>query len=361
MKQSIFIVDDVATNIKLAASVLRNEGYRLLFAGNGREALAQIPKYMPDLILLDIMMPDIDGIQVCNELKKEKETAQIPVIFLTAKNDPKCVTQAFHAGGVDYITKPFNNEELLARVRTHLELKRQRDELKSLNETKDRLFSIISHDLKNPFGNALSFSELLEKNIDKYPLQKIKQNVEFIHTSIQMGYNLLENLLQWSRSQIGHIPYSPEEIDASHIIGATVMMTKHIAEKKEINISSPTIEGIKVFADKNMLQTIIRNLVSNAIKFTSANGKIIILANETSENTEIIVSDTGIGIKPESLKKLFKIENPCATTGTGGEQGTGLGLVLCKELIEKNNGTLTVESTPDIGSDFKITLPKRKS
>ena len=200
-RQKVLIVDDVTKNIQLVANFLKQAGYDINFAISGKTAIKHIKKARFDLILLDIMMPEMDGFEVCKKLKSEDETKDIPVIFLTAKTDIDSITQAFKAGGVDYITKPFNKAELLARVKTHLELQHQKRNLKELNATKDKFFSIIAHDLKSPLNHLLGLSEILQKELESAGSDEIIKIANLINKSAKSGRLLLENLLEWSRSQ----------------------------------------------------------------------------------------------------------------------------------------------------------------
>jgi signal transduction histidine kinase len=231
------------------------------------------------------------------------------------------------------------------------------EQLTVLNATKDRFFSIIAHDLRNPFHLLIGFSELLLKNFEKYSADKNRKYLQMILESSQSGHSLLENLLQWSRTQTGHISFEPTRIKLNEIILETFLLHSGMAEQKNILLESSVNDNTFIFADENMVKTIIRNLISNAIKFTPDNGQINIKALEQQSMIEITVSDTGVGISEENLKKLFRLDTPVSTMGTQKEKGTGLGLLLCKEFVEKHGGKIRVESTEGKGSDFIFTLP----
>lgn len=238
-----------------------------------------------------------------------------------------------------------------------LELQIKKEELKEINATKDKLFSIIAHDLKNPFSSVLGFSELLIKNIGNYNVEKSEIFLKLINSSIRNMIVLLDNLLNWVKSQSGQITFNLENINLSLIIQEVIEISKITASIKKISINFLQSDNIEVYADQNMLKTVLRNLVFNSIKFTNPGGKIDILAMQNFNFVEITVSDSGIGISEENRKKLFNLETNITTTGTDNEKGSGLGLVLCKEFVEMHGGKIWVESEEGKGSDFKFTLP----
>lgn len=230
------------------------------------------------------------------------------------------------------------------------------ERLRELNATKDKFFSIIAHDLKNPFNDLMGFTQLLALNIDKYDKTKIEQFTHIIHQSAKLAYNLLENLLDWSRSQTGTLKFKPEKISVNQLINENIDLLESTARNKNIEIYSEVNDKTYAFADKNMIRTIIRNLISNAIKYTNQGGHIRIISN-CSKTCEISVLDSGIGISSENIDKIFKIDESFSTLGTEREKGTGLGLILCKEFVEKNGGKLKIKSDPNKGSTFTFTLP----
>jgi PAS domain S-box-containing protein len=249
------------------------------------------------------------------------------------------------------------SEELAAQADN---LRKINNELERLNRTKDKFFSIIAHDLRNPFHAIIGFSELLTKEYNTMDDQQRKGLLELINVSSEGAFNLLENLLQWARTQTDKIKYSPENMDINEIIVSTINLLSITAEKKHIRLRNNIAAKTMVYADKNMINTIIRNLISNAVKFTANDGEVSIDAADKERIIEIRVTDTGVGMNKESLGKLFRIDMYHSTTGTSGETGTGLGLVICKEFIEKHGGKIIVESEENKGSTFSFTLPKKK-
>jgi PAS domain S-box-containing protein len=239
----------------------------------------------------------------------------------------------------------------------HAELKEKNAQLHELNASKDKFFSIISHDLRSPFSALLGFSQMLEQNIEKYTCADIKQRVHWLHVSAERLYALLENLLTWSRLQCGAMQQQPRQIQLIDIAEDNVDLFAPKAEQKKIVLSQTVSEHLCAYADYSMVDTVVRNLVSNALKFTPAGGHIEISAREQNDFVEIAVSDTGIGIYPGDLPKLFRIDVQYTHIGTAGEKGTGLGLILCQELVERNSGKIWVESEVGKGTIFRFTLP----
>jgi signal transduction histidine kinase len=229
--------------------------------------------------------------------------------------------------------------------------------MKQLNVDKDRFMAILAHDLKSPFNALLGFSEELKDNVRTLSIDQIESYVTNINSSAQNSFNLLEDLLIWARLQQGQMPYRPQKLNFIEIYRNVSAVLKSNADAKNISVNCFTSDDISVYADPDMLKTILRNLLSNAIKFTNKGGTINISATLTFSNTTIVISDNGIGILPDDLTKLFDISKIYTTRGTEKEKGTGLGLVLCKELVVRHGGKIWVESQPGIGSDVKFILP----
>lgn len=236
-------------------------------------------------------------------------------------------------------------------------LKENEKQLRQLNIDKDRFISILSHDLINPFNNLLGLSEILKEDVTKLKPEEIEEMAVSINRSAQNTYNLLEDILIWIRTQQGKIPFKPQNLIFSDICSNVVGTLDSVATSKNITINCFASKDTSIFADANMVKTIMRNLVSNALKFTYKGGNININVEENPESAIVTVSDNGIGIKPEDLTKLFDISKVLSTSGTEEETGTGLGLLICKEFVEKHNGKIWVESNSGVGSDFKFTLP----
>ena len=240
------------------------------------------------------------------------------------------------------------------------EKKRMEDQLRDLYATRDKLMSIISHDLKSPFNGILGFANLILQDYDELSNQERKEFILNIQISAQGAFELLENLLEWSRIQTGKIQFSFEEFNLSRMIYENFILLQASAEKKQIRLYNLTPPDGFIIADHNSMLTIIRNLLNNAIKFTPRGGKVTVTAEQKDNLWEVSILDTGVGIKPEDLQKLFKTGETVKTKGTENEKGTGLGLLLCNEFVEKNGGTIRAESTPREGSKFIFTVPAKK-
>lgn len=356
-KPLILIVDDTPKNIQVLGKTLHDIGYNVSIATSGSQALDSVKKEKPDLILLDIQMPEMDGFEVCKILKRNSDTKGIPIIFLTAVTDSDKIVEGFELGAVDYITKPFNSAELSVRVATHIEIKQSREKLKDLNATKDKFFSIIAHDLKNPFSTLLGFSKLLFENAPNYTTNQIQEYAQIMNNTAKQSYTLLENLMHWAKTQTGNITVIPESSSMDNLLSITIPLVSGSALKKNITIESNVDKDNLVYIDNSLTTTILRNLLTNAIKFTHTNGKIIVSTKKKNEFLEVSITDTGVGIDPKNIEKLFRIDSKVSSPGTESEEGTGLGLILCKEFVEKQGGTIWVTSELGKGSKFTFTLP----
>ncbi len=242
--------------------------------------------------------------------------------------------------------------------RLNADLRKSEYHLRELNEAKDKFFSILSHDLKNPFNGLLGLSELLLSKMDSLEPKDIKESIGSIYESSKYLYQLLENLLEWGRIQMSGTPYEPEDCSLHIIAKDCIFLLKNRAEEKDIHISFEIPNDIWVYADQNMIRSILQNLISNAIKFTPRGGQIRIFLEQMDQWIEVFISDTGVGISREDQEKLFQIDQYHSTFGTAHEKGSGLGLILCKELVEKNGGKIWIESSSSEGSTFVIRLSK---
>lgn len=361
---TILIVDDTPANLQMLGNFLLQNNYKIEYAVNGAAALEWVKEKEFDLILLDIAMPEIDGFEVCKRLKANVKTKDIPVIFLTAKIETNNIVKGFDLGAADYVVKPFNQKELLARIDCHLELshakkiiEQQNNQLKVLNQSKDKFFSIIAHDLRNPFSALLGLLKLLKDKHRKVTAEWMDNSISALYDASKNCYNLLENLLLWSRSQTDRIAFSPVKINLREVIDESIALHNIAIENKKIEILAPALDNIYVMADFNMVNTIARNLISNAVKFTPNNGKINIDIKKEKKLVVTSVADNGMGIKKDLQKKIFEIGNSVTTQGSEKETGTGLGLIICKEFVEKNGGKIWFESTWKKGSKFMFSLP----
>jgi len=249
-------------------------------------------------------------------------------------------------------------QDITKRKRNEEQVLRYTEELKNLNASKDKFFSIISHDLRSPFNSLLGLTEFLTHSYDEMNPSDIKNSILNIYNSAQQVYNLILNLLEWSMLQSGRLKVEKSIINLAELGMEIMNLYKEGANNKKLELVNNMNDSILIYADKYMIDTIVRNFVSNSIKFTNPGGKIIIKGMINGDNAEVSVTDTGIGISQEDQKNLFRIDEQTRRDGTANEKGTGLGLILCKEFIEKNNGVLWVESEEGKGSRFSFTVPR---
>jgi signal transduction histidine kinase len=376
---TILIVDDSAANLGFLRDYLLMYKFNVLIAQDGQTALDLIENgERPDLIMLDIMMPGMDGFEVCKRLKENEAVKDVSVIFLSVLSEASDRLRGFDIGAVDYIDKPFQKEEVLARVIAQLTIRKQQmdlkreikertlaekqlqrytEELKELNASKDKFFSIIAHDLKSPFTALLGFADYLNTHLDDLKKEEVKECSTNIYKSAQGVFNLLENLLHWSSIQTGRMDFIPLKFNLNKLIDETFVLYQVNAFKKKIKLLNNTPVSGEVFADRKMIETVLRNLISNAIKFTPSGGEVIINSQLNNGQIEISVIDTGVGISPEQMTALFKIDEHQNGTGTDKEMGSGIGLILCREFVNKNNGKIWVTSKRGEGSTFIFSLP----
>ena len=388
----ILIVDDIEHNIfTLRTLIEAHFEANLIEATSGEQVLHIINERSVDLILMDVMMPGMDGFETARLIKNRPKTSSIPIIFISAY-DPtqKLLEKGIAAGGYDYLTKPIDDNQLVYRLKMYLRfikhefmmnlhlrelnlklieeieerkatefsLQISQIELKTANSSKDKFFSIIAHDLKNPFNGIIGLSTLLIDDFDNFPVEEQKGFIQDIKTTAENTFRLLQNLLEWSQTQTGKIHFEQTQFYLTSITSEIVALVKTSAGNKNIVVGVAISPEIRVYADKNMINTVIRNLLLNAVKFTKSGGRIILAARNVGNMVEISVADNGIGISPKNIENLFCIDCNTISYGTEGEQGTGLGLILCKEFIDKNSGTIRVESEVGVGSTFTITIPE---
>jgi signal transduction histidine kinase len=238
------------------------------------------------------------------------------------------------------------------------EIKLKNNLLQSLNNEKDKFFSILAHDLRNPLSSFVAASQILNEDFSRMNSEEIKEITSRMNWSAKNIYTLLENLLEWSQLQRGGLDIMPQKLNLKKIIESCIGILSEFARQKEIELVMSLTDKYEVFADRHMVDTVIRNLISNAIKFTGRGGKIDVTARANQDNSvEIMVSDTGTGMSPDLIHKLFLLNERVSLKGTEGETSSGLGLILCKEFIEKNRGKIWVESEEGKGSTFFFSLP----
>lgn len=364
----ILIVDDVMSNVLLLKVLLTNEKFAIATASNGRQALEQVEKENPDLVLLDVMMPDMSGFEVAQHLKSNPNTADIPIIFLTALNSTADIVKGFQVGANDFISKPFNKEELIIRVTHQISLvaaKRlilsKTEELQRTIAGRDKLYSVIAHDLRSPMGSIKMVLNMLILNL---PSEKIGAEMYELLTMANQTtedvFSLLGNLLKWTKSQIGKLNVVYQDVDLVEVTDGVIEIFSMVASLKKIRIHEMKPEKMMVNADIDMLKTVVRNLLSNAIKFSKENSEVLVKMEEVDGMAVVSVQDYGCGISEEGQKKLLHTDTHFSTFGTNNEEGSGLGLLLCKDFVVKNGGKLWFTSKEGEGSIFSFSIPVKK-
>jgi len=361
MKQKdnhILIVDDNRENLKVCGGLLKDNGYQISVATNGRGALELLEKESPDLMLLDVMMPEINGFKLCEQIKKDARFVDTPIIFLTAKYQPDDILEGFKSGGVDYITKPFNREELLIRVKTHLELFQAKKNIVQLNKNRDKLYSVVAHDIRSPLAGIMVTLDEMVKGSIKYTDKNFDYIIELLSQSSRETMGLLNNLLQWTKLQTSQLNLVFKENSIANMVQGILDVYAQNATYKNINIVNETNDNDFGYFDHNTMSAVIRNIVNNAVKFTDNSGTITIKTSQTDNTVNIHIEDTGTGIEPDKLQQIVEGINFASSSGTNKEQGSGLGLTLVRDFIKANAGEFNMSSQPNIGTQVVITLPR---
>lgn len=375
-KSLILIIDDVPQNLMVLRASLERQGYRVEEAASGRVALQMLESITPDLILLDVMMPDWGGFDVCKKLKEMPHTAAIPVVFLTARTEQADILQGFLVGGVDYITKPFHVQELLARVHTHISLKKAQDmlvkhatqlekqaeDLRQLNREKDEFLAIVAHDLRSPLNAISGAAQILQEQVQDLNKPDLDSYTAMIERNADRMLAIISHLLDIHRLENGKIhPHLSwfllqdllEQIRSDYQT-RTAEKSQHLL--LEVDPELPTIQ-----TDPLLLREILDNLVSNALKF-SANHTQVTLRAHFGENANgdkqirIEIEDQGPGFTKEDSQQMFKKFSRLSARPTGGEASIGLGLSIAHQLSQLLHGQLTYQSLEQ-GSRFCLSLP----
>ena len=361
----VLIVDDVISNVLLLKVLLTNEKFNIVTAGNGTQALEQVKKEKPDLVLLDVMMPDISGFEVAQQMKADPEMSEIPIIFLTALNSTADIVKGFQVGGNDFISKPFNKEELIIRVTHQISLvaaKRiivQTEELRKTIMGRDKLYSVIAHDLRSPMGSIKMVLNMLILNLPSETIgEEMYELLTMANQTTEDVFSLLDNLLKWTKSQIGKLKVVYQDINMVEVVEGVSEIFTMVAGLKNIKIVQDVpVADVAVRADIDMVKTVIRNLISNAIKFSNEGAEVVVSLAEEDGMAIVSVKDSGCGIDEENQRKLLHTDTHFSTFGTNNEEGSGLGLLLCKDFVIKNGGKLWFTSKKGEGSTFSFSIP----
>ncbi len=355
----LLVVDDQESNIQVVGAALGQLGFEILPATDGLQAFQRLAVRRPDLILLDLLMPEMDGFEVCHRIRENLDWAEIPIIFLSSADDKGLIVRALESGGVDYITKPFNHAELVTRVRTHLALKRARDDLKQLAEDRDELLGILTHDLKNHLGGMDMSAQLLRDRTEAMADPKLRLMAENIsHSSSQMLAFVKEFLANASADHGFNL--KTESVNLSDAAARAVQQHQEAAKRKQLvlKVVLPP-NGTLVQADGAALNQVLDNLLSNAIKFSPPGKQIrLTVCPPGAGYVECQVQDEGPGLSENDKTRMFRRYGRLSARPTGGEPSTGLGLSIVKKLVLAMHGELACESTPGNGATFAFRLPR---
>jgi two-component system, sensor histidine kinase and response regulator len=362
----ILIVDDVPQNLQVLRSTLQKAHYRIAAANNGEVALRYLQKNIPDLILLDVMMPVLNGFEVCRQIKAQEHLKDIPVIFLTARTEKEDVITGFEAGGVDYITKPFNMSELMSRVKTHISLKNARDtilkmneSLIALNEEKTELMHIASHDLKNPLTAILMHAQSL-KDLNASDSGAFESGEAILRSGSKM-LDIITNLLDMQRLEAGKEDSTPELIDVIELVSQVLKEHQAHAQKKQIHLEwNPQNELFFTESNWRLLQQILDNLLSNALKYAPPKGHVTVSVQLGARETlNLSIQDNGPGFTAKDRERMFQKFARLSARPTADEDSTGLGLSIVKRLCELLSIDIALETQPGEGSCFTLILPRK--
>ena len=362
---SILVVDDVISNVLLLKVLLAAQKFNVITASNGMEAIDITKKQQPDLILLDVMMPGMSGFELAQKLKNDPEVQHIPIIFLTALNSTADIVTGFKVGANDFISKPFNKEELVIRVNHQISLiaaKRiilqKTEELKKTIQGRDKMYSVIAHDLRSPLGSIKMVLNMFVMTMSPQMIgEEQYEMLDSANKSTEELFNLLDNLLKWTKTQTGRLTVVFQDFELVKSISGVLEIFSLVSSSKNIELIFDSNEEINVRGDIDIVKTITRNLLSNAIKFSFSGSKIIIEVKKIDNMAVVSVKDFGKGMSQEEQQKLFNSETHFSKYGTNNEEGSGLGLLLCKDFATKNRGDLWLQSEEGKGSTFFFSVP----
>ena len=362
-KGNVLVVDDTSANLRLLSGMLKDEGYVVRPVPSGKLALRAAESSPPDLILLDINMPEMDGYQVCQRLKADDGLRDIPVIFISALSETMDKVKAFSVGGVDYITKPFQFEEVQARVQTHLALRQKErqlqesyDELRRLEEVRDSLVHMIVHDLRSPLTGMYGYLELFQmleaENLTENGTKYLQQIADSTDTLIEM----VSSLLDVNKMESGEMQLNPESCDLRVLVGEVLEKLGGLKGGRELSLE-PLDSPATLVCDPELVRRTVQNLVGNSLKFTPADGSVRVRVEPTGGKVRVSVIDTGPGIPPEYQAKIFEKFGQVELREQRQKHSTGLGLAFCKLAVETHGGEIGVDSEVGKGSTFWFELP----
>ncbi len=363
--RKILIVDDDRINIRILTSILQNEGFVVCEANSAEQGLELYEEKKPDLVLMDVVLPGIDGFAACRELRARHGDNAAPVIFITAKKESDDIVEGLAAGGVDYLPKPFRRKESLARISIHLQnkilIEQQRalvEQLKTANQAKNRLLGMAAHDLRNPLASIRGLAEFLrDGTVGQLTADQLDLTNTIFDTSQSM-LTLLNELLDVATIEAGELKLHREPHDLSELVTKAVYMNNINAARKNTKIVfSPPDEAPIVRIDQAKIRQVMDNLLSNAVKYSPPGSTVNVRISGYHPAFAVAVQDQGTGIPENERHKLFKDFTTLSSKPTAGEKATGLGLAICRKIVEAHRGAITATNLPGGGCEFAITLP----
>jgi signal transduction histidine kinase len=358
----VLVVDDNPKNLRILADLLNDTGFEVMFALNGQQAIERSVIGNPDIILLDVMMPVMDGFDTCQHLKADDTTKDIPIIFMTALDDTYHKTKGFELGAVDYITKPIRMPEVLARVKTHLNIRRLQEELKEkwqrekeINELKSRFIAIASHDIRNPVSSILLSCNLLKRYGDNLTTERRDTQLKRIERASNQIKRMLDDILVISKAESGKFTPHLHEVNLIEFCNEIVDEFRGISQNTHTITLCTRGEDFETKIDPNLLNHVFTNLLSNAIKYSPKGGEVVFELIHNEKYYIFNVIDEGIGISKEDQQNLFEAFH--RGVNVGDISGTGLGLSIAKQFVELHNGEIDVESEIKHGTKFIVKIP----
>ena len=365
--RKVLVVDDDRLNIRILSGILKSDGYVVADASSGERALELFPEFHPDLVLLDVVMPGIDGLETCRQLKRTYGDKCAPIIFITAKSESDDVVEGLLAGGVDYLPKPFKPKEVLARIRSHLQNQAMAEQqallveqLSKANAAKNRFLGMAAHDLRNPLASIRGLAEFLREGVAGPITADQLKLVETIHAASQSMLDMVNELLDVATIESGELKLQLEKHNLGDLVGKSVVLTNMEAVKKSTRVVfDPPASPVIPIIDAAKMKQVIDNLLSNAVKYSPPGSTVRVIVRSGPETgaCSFSVQDQGPGIPDSERDKLFKDFGRLSVQPTGGEKSTGLGLAICRKIVEAHRGTISAENLPSLGCEFRVNLP----
>lgn len=356
----LMIVDDDPMVIKALEKMLYKRNYLFFSAFSGESAIDSVLEIKPDLILLDIFMDGMDGYEVCRKLKNRPETRNIPVIFLTSNEKPDEIVKGFRAGAVDYILKPFNSEELIARLHTHLELKTIKEQLKLMDKKRTKFFSILTHDIKDLFIGVKGVANFLQNELEAENIDcsEVKNLTTILNNDNLVIQKLLDEIILWNSIELGRYKLENINFDVKSVVKEVVDRYGEMMRNKNIDVKILIDDGLKFSNYEKAFKDAFEIVLSNALKYSFEGGNVEISAVAEEDRYVCRIKDNGVGMEKDVRDNVFRIDTPHPKKiGTSGEKGTGIGLLICMSLIEKMHGEIQIESQKMKGTTVSFYFP----